>query len=281
MVSRPAGIVLRDFAGFRSGVHPAGMPPPRDTIFALSSGRPPAAIAVVRLSGPRAGDALKALAGKIPEPRKAALARVRDPQSGEMIDEALALWFPGPRSETGEDMAELQLHGGRAVVAAVFAALSPHRWPADGGARRVHPARVRERPSRPHCGRGPGRPDLRRNRGAAAPGLPAAQGVFGRPGRDLAQAADRGAGAGRGADRFLRRGRRAGGAGRPGAEDCCGACCGNSCSIGRGRTRRAAARRAGGRDRWARRTPASRPCSTASPGARLRSYRRSPAPPAT
>jgi tRNA modification GTPase len=100
------------------------MPPPRDTIFALSSGRPPAAIAVVRLSGPRAGEALKALAGKIPEPRKAALARVRDPQSGEMIDEALALWFPGPRSETGEDMAELQLHGGRAVVAAVFAALS-------------------------------------------------------------------------------------------------------------------------------------------------------------
>jgi tRNA modification GTPase len=100
------------------------MSPPHDTIFALSSGRPPAAIAVVRLSGPRAGDALKALAGKIPEPRKAALARVRDPQSGEMIDEALALWFPGPRSETGEDMAELQLHGGRAVVAAVFAALS-------------------------------------------------------------------------------------------------------------------------------------------------------------
>ncbi|MBX9825979.1 MAG: tRNA uridine-5-carboxymethylaminomethyl(34) synthesis GTPase MnmE [Xanthobacteraceae bacterium] len=100
------------------------MSSPRDTIFALSSGRPPAAIAVVRLSGPRAGDALKALAGKIPEPRKAALARVRDPLSGEMIDEALALWFPGPRSETGEDTAELQLHGGRAVVAAVFAALS-------------------------------------------------------------------------------------------------------------------------------------------------------------
>jgi tRNA modification GTPase len=94
-----------------------------DTIFALSSGRPPAAIAVVRLSGPRAGDALKALTGKIPEPRKAALARVRDPASGEVIDEALALWFPGPKSETGEDTAELQLHGGRAVVAAVLAAL--------------------------------------------------------------------------------------------------------------------------------------------------------------
>jgi tRNA modification GTPase len=95
----------------------------RDTIFALSSGRPPAAIAVVRLSGPRAGDALKALTGKIPEPRKAALARVRDPASGEVIDEALALWFPGPKSETGEDTAELQLHGGRAVVGAVLAAL--------------------------------------------------------------------------------------------------------------------------------------------------------------
>src|SRR3954452_6385640 len=94
-----------------------------DTIFALSSGRLPAAIAVVRLSGSRAGDALKALTGKIPEPRKAALARVRDPANGEVIDEALALWFPGPKSETGEDTAELQLHGGRAVVAALLAAL--------------------------------------------------------------------------------------------------------------------------------------------------------------
>ena len=99
------------------------MSPAPDTIFALSSGRTPAAIAVVRVSGPRAGPALKALIGRVPEPRKAALARVRDPQSGEIIDEALALWFPGPNSETGEDTAELQLHGGRAVVAAVFAAL--------------------------------------------------------------------------------------------------------------------------------------------------------------
>jgi tRNA modification GTPase len=95
----------------------------RDTIFALSSGRPPAAIAVVRISGPRAGDALRALAGRVPEPRRAGLARVRDPASGEMIDEALALWFPRPNSETGEDMAELQLHGGRAVIAAVLGAL--------------------------------------------------------------------------------------------------------------------------------------------------------------
>ena len=95
----------------------------QDTIFALSSGRPPAAIAVVRVSGPQAGVALRALIGKIPEPRRAALARVRDPQSHDIIDGALALWFPAPRSETGEDTVELQLHGGRAVIGAVLAAL--------------------------------------------------------------------------------------------------------------------------------------------------------------
>ncbi len=74
--------------------------------------------------GPRAGDALKALTGKIPAPRQAALGRVRDPASGDIIDEALILWFPAPHSETGEDVAELQLHGGRAVIAAVLAALA-------------------------------------------------------------------------------------------------------------------------------------------------------------
>jgi tRNA modification GTPase len=98
--------------------------PDRSTIFALSSGRPPAAIAVVRVSGPRASVALEKLIGRVPEPRKAALARVRDPASGEIIDEALALWFPAPRSETGEDVAELQLHGGQAVIAGVLDALA-------------------------------------------------------------------------------------------------------------------------------------------------------------
>jgi hypothetical protein len=93
-----------------------------DTIFALSSGPPPAAIAVVRISGPRAGAALKAMMGRIPAPRQAALARLRDAEGGE-IDQAVALWFPGPNSETGEDVAELQPHGGRAVIAAVLAAL--------------------------------------------------------------------------------------------------------------------------------------------------------------
>ena len=98
--------------------------PDRSTIFALSSGRPPAAIAVVRISGPHAGVALEQLIGRVPEARKAALARVRDPANGETIDEALALWFPAPRSETGEDVAELQLHGGHAVIAAVLDALA-------------------------------------------------------------------------------------------------------------------------------------------------------------
>jgi tRNA modification GTPase len=95
----------------------------RPTIFALSSGRPPAAIAVVRVSGPSARLALEKLTGRMPEPRRAALVRVRDQASGEAIDEALALWFPGPHSETGEDVAELQLHGGHAVIAGVLDAL--------------------------------------------------------------------------------------------------------------------------------------------------------------
>jgi tRNA modification GTPase len=94
-----------------------------DTIFALSSGALPSAVAVIRISGPLAGEALRALIGRLPEARKAVLARVRDPETAESLDRALALWFPSPASETGEDMAEVQLHGGRAVVAAVFSAL--------------------------------------------------------------------------------------------------------------------------------------------------------------
>ena len=96
----------------------------RDTIFALSSGRPPAAIAVVRISGPRARTALEQMVGRVPQPRRASLARLRDPVSGEIVDEGLALWFPAPNSETGEDMVELHVDGGRAVIAAVLAALA-------------------------------------------------------------------------------------------------------------------------------------------------------------
>jgi len=94
-----------------------------DTIFALSSGAPPAAIAVVRISGPHAGDALQRLSGKLPQPRYARLTSLRA-ADGALLDQALVLWFPGPASETGEDCAELQLHGGRAVVDAVCAELA-------------------------------------------------------------------------------------------------------------------------------------------------------------
>ena len=94
-----------------------------DTIFALSSGAPPAAIGVIRISGERARDAILALAGRVPAPRRAALACLRD-RHGAQLDEALVLWLPGPGTETGEDTAELQCHGGRAVIAAVEAALA-------------------------------------------------------------------------------------------------------------------------------------------------------------
>jgi tRNA modification GTPase len=94
-----------------------------DTIFALSSGAPPAAIAVIRISGPSAGMALLALAGRRLPPRKAVAASLRD-QNGALLDRALALWLPGPATATGEDVAELHCHGGRAVVAAVEAALA-------------------------------------------------------------------------------------------------------------------------------------------------------------
>src|SRR5580704_16938193 len=93
------------------------------TIFALSSGRLPSAIAIVRMSGPEAGVALQQLAGKIPSPRMATRALLRD-ASGQAIDDAVVLWFPGPASATGEDVAEFHVHGGRAVLASLFASLS-------------------------------------------------------------------------------------------------------------------------------------------------------------
>ena len=93
-----------------------------DTIFALSSGAPPAGIAVVRVSGQEAGAALAALAGTLPGPRRAVSRVLRD-AGGNELDRALVLWLPGPGTATGEDVAELHLHGGRAVVAAVEAAL--------------------------------------------------------------------------------------------------------------------------------------------------------------
>src|SRR3954463_13774280 len=94
-----------------------------DTIYAPATAPGRAAIALIRLSGPRAGVALKALTGALPPPRTARHVRVRDPDSGEMLDDALAPWVPGPRSVAGEDVAELHLHGSRAVLASVMAVL--------------------------------------------------------------------------------------------------------------------------------------------------------------
>ncbi|HZZ90632.1 MAG TPA: tRNA uridine-5-carboxymethylaminomethyl(34) synthesis GTPase MnmE, partial [Caulobacteraceae bacterium] len=94
----------------------------RDTIFAPATAPGRAAVAVIRVSGARAGQALQALAGALPEARRASTRRLRAP-GGEVLDRALVLWMPGPDSYTGEDVAELHLHGGVAVVAGVTRAL--------------------------------------------------------------------------------------------------------------------------------------------------------------
>src|SRR6202022_1976144 len=99
------------------------MHPREQTIFALSSGRPPTAIAIVRVSGPRAGRVLESIAGRIPVPRMATRAMLRDADR-QPIDDAVVLWFPGPASATGEDVAEFHVHGGRAILVSLFAALS-------------------------------------------------------------------------------------------------------------------------------------------------------------
>lgn len=95
-----------------------------DTVFALASGAGRAGVAVMRISGPAAGRALTALTGRpAPAPRRAVLAALTDPDSGELLDRGLVLWFPEPHSYTGEDVAELHLHGSRAVIAGVAEAL--------------------------------------------------------------------------------------------------------------------------------------------------------------
>ena len=94
-----------------------------DTIFAPATAAGRAAVAIVRISGPETAGALIALTGDLPPPRAMRRRRLVDPDSGEPLDDALVLWFPAPRSFTGEDVAELHLHGSRAVLAAVMDAL--------------------------------------------------------------------------------------------------------------------------------------------------------------
>jgi tRNA modification GTPase len=93
------------------------------TIFALSTAPGRAGIAVIRVSGPAAGDLVDALAPPRAKKRFAALRRIRDPQTGETIDDGFVLWFGAPRTETGEDMAEFHVHGGPAIVKAMLAVL--------------------------------------------------------------------------------------------------------------------------------------------------------------
>lgn len=97
-----------------------------DTIYALSSGVGRAGIAIIRVSGPQTCRILEALAGELPLPREFALRSLRDGQSGEVLDKAVVAWLPAPRSFTGEDCAELHLHGSPAVVNAVMDCLSHH-----------------------------------------------------------------------------------------------------------------------------------------------------------
>ncbi|WP_020179463.1 tRNA uridine-5-carboxymethylaminomethyl(34) synthesis GTPase MnmE [Methylopila sp. M107] len=93
---------------------------PRDTIAAISTAPGRAAIAVLRVSGSSAADALMAIAGSLPNPRRAAFRAFKNPRDGALIDRGIALWFPGPKTVTGEDVAEFHVHGGRAVVAAIL-----------------------------------------------------------------------------------------------------------------------------------------------------------------
>ncbi|TYC54015.1 tRNA uridine-5-carboxymethylaminomethyl(34) synthesis GTPase MnmE [Rhodobacterales bacterium] len=95
-----------------------------DTIFALSSGAVPSGVAVIRVSGPGTREIVEVLAGRVPEPRKTMLAKLRHPDTRDVLDEALVLYFEGPASFTGEDVAELQCHGGRAVVFGILSVLS-------------------------------------------------------------------------------------------------------------------------------------------------------------
>ena len=94
-----------------------------DTIFALSSGAPPAAIAIIRLSGPLVADALRRIAGSLPAPRTTSLRTLRN-EAGTILDQAVVLWLPGPQTATGEDCGELHCHGGRAVISAVLDTLA-------------------------------------------------------------------------------------------------------------------------------------------------------------
>ena len=95
------------------------------TIYALSSGPGISGIAVIRISGQETSRAIELLTGKsVPEPRVATLRKINKINTSELIDEGIILWFPGPESYTGEDMAEIQVHGSKAVIDALHSSIS-------------------------------------------------------------------------------------------------------------------------------------------------------------
>ena len=95
------------------------------TIYALSSGPGVSGVSIIRVSGPDTKKVIKKLTGKeIPSPRMATLRKINNINTSELIDEGIIIWFPGPESYTGEDMAEFHVHGGKAVVMAVQEAIS-------------------------------------------------------------------------------------------------------------------------------------------------------------
>ena len=95
------------------------------TIYALSSGPGISGIAIIRISGQETLRAIELLTGKsIPKPRVATLRKINKINTSELIDEGIVLWFPGPESYTGEDMAEIQVHGSKAVIEAIHSSIS-------------------------------------------------------------------------------------------------------------------------------------------------------------
>ena len=216
----------------RSGYHGSSSPcfgrvrqpmTSRDTICALSSAPGRAGVAVVRVSGPLAHVCWSGWRGGCRAAGGPSLRTIRDPAPGRTSIARSSCSIAGPSSFTGEDVVEILLHGGRAVVASVLAALSGARMPACG-AGRVRAAGVRERQDRSHGGRGHRRSDRCGDGGAAAPGVAQAGGELHAALRGMARGADRGDGADGSGDRFLRRGGCRGGCCAAGARDRRGAC---------------------------------------------------------
>jgi tRNA modification GTPase len=111
-----------------------------DTIYALSSGMGRSAVAIMRISGRQTSALLQGIAGGLPPPRRLTLRTLKDPSTGELLDKAMVVWLPGPGSFTGEDCAELHLHGSPAILSAVMELLA--EWP---GARPAEPGEFTQR----------------------------------------------------------------------------------------------------------------------------------------